>query len=338
MCVTGQPFQHNLFESHSLLRASSINNASPELAFSKSAFGQALLDVLAHGSPSNQTIANFLLRNQVRVTALGIEDLAAGCQVSTATVSRFAREMGFANYAGLRNEVASILQNILQPVEKLRTAIERRSATTSPADGSLEYAMANLEATRRGLESGVVNAVVAQLTRAKTVYVMGFGLSAHLAGMLALHLQPFCRHVVEVAGYGGSEVAAGHLANIDKSDVLVVLSFPRYANDAIRLARFAHDHGSCVVTITDSTASPLAAVGNYLLLAPSTHPTLPSSGTAALAVIEALVSSLMTSNKKNLDKAARLTAALSSYLHDAGGGARTTSVSPAAATRKSGKK
>ena len=319
-----------------MTRATSIDNASPELAFSKSGFGQALLEVLVNGSPSYQTIANFLLRNQIRVTALGIEDLAAGCQVSTATVSRFAREMGFVNYAGLRNEVASILQNILQPVEKLRTAIERRAGATSPADGSLEYAMANIESARRGLETAVLADVVTHLTRAKTVYVMGFGLSAHLAGILALHLQPFCRHVVEVAGYGGSEVAAGHLANIDQADVLVVLSFPRYANDAIRLARFAHDHGACVVTITDSTASPLAAVGNYLLLAPSTHPTLPSSGTAALAVIEALVSSLMTSNKKNLDKAAKLTAALAAYLHDGNASGKATVT--ASQGRKSAKK
>ena len=48
-----------------------------------------------------------------------------------------------------------------------------------------------------GLMWRKMQAVVRRLTRAKVVYVMGFGLSANLAGMLVQHLQPFCPHVVE---------------------------------------------------------------------------------------------------------------------------------------------
>ncbi|UUZ52598.1 hypothetical protein LP419_25050 [Massilia sp. H-1] len=50
---------------------------------------------------------------------------------------------------------------------------------------------------------------MARLTAARAVYVMGFGLSSQLASsMLSLHLQPFCQQVIEVAGQGGTEVAA----------------------------------------------------------------------------------------------------------------------------------
>jgi DNA-binding MurR/RpiR family transcriptional regulator len=144
--------------------------------------------------------------------------------------------------------------------------------------------------------------------------VLGFGLSSQLAGMLSLHLQPFCPQVIEVAGQGGTEVAAGHLANITSQDVLVVISFPRYSNDVIRLAQFAAQRDACVVSITDSPASALAKVANHVLYAQSTHPVLPSSATAAMAVIEALVVSLMVSNKDNVAKAARLTDAISTWL------------------------
>lgn len=295
---------------------SEIIGGTPELVFAKSKLGQQLLRVLSEGSSSYQSIANYLLRNQVRVTALGIEDLAESCQVSTATISRFARDMGFNNYAAMRNEVAQTLQTVFQPVEKLRNTIEGRSQATSPACASFEYAIANIESSRQGLGDASLAEIVTALCKAKTVYVMGFGLSAHLAGMLALHLQPFCNHVVEVVAYGGTEVAAGHLAQISEKDILIVISFPRYANDAIRLAQFARDHGTCVIALTDSTASPLAKLGHHLLLAPSNHPVLPSSSISCLAVIEALVASLMASNKKNVEKAIKLTEALSAYLHD----------------------
>lgn len=200
--------------------------ASPDAAFAQSPLGQALMHVLTSGSASQRQIADYLLRNQMRVTALGIEELADSCQVSTATISRFARDIGQKNYSAMRGAMAETLQSLLQPVDKLRRTIERRARATSPITESLEYAAANIAATSDALSPPAMQAVVRRLTRAKVVYVMGFGLSANLAGMLVQHLQPFCPHVVEVVGIGGSEVAAGHLVNLTAHDVLVVISFP----------------------------------------------------------------------------------------------------------------
>lgn len=297
--------------------ASPRDYASPEIAFAQSSLGEGLLRVLAEGSASNRAIADYLLRNQVRVTALGIEELAEACQVSTATISRFARDIGFKNYAAMRNDVAATLQAVLQPVDKLRNNIARREGATAPALESLEYAAANVRACSQALDLRELDRIVGVLSAARAVYVMGFGLSSQLAAMLALHLQPFCQQVIEVAGQGGTEVAAGHLANITARDVLVVISFPRYSLDVIRLAGFARQRDATVVSITDSPASALAKVATHVLYAQSTHPVLPSSASAAIAVIEALVVSLMVSNKGNVAKAARLTDAISAWLYGA---------------------
>jgi DNA-binding MurR/RpiR family transcriptional regulator len=290
-------------------------SAAPDIGFAESSLGQALLRVLAEGSASNRAIADYLLRNQVRVTALGIEELAEACEVSTATISRFARDLGFKNYAAMRGAVAETLQSVLQPVEKLRSTIARRAAAASPALESLGYAEAAIEATSRALAGAHLDRIGTMLTKARTVYVLGFGLSSFLAGTLAMHLQPFCRHVVETAASGGTEVAASHLATIGARDVLVVISLPRYTLDAVSLTRFARAGGATVVSITDSPASPLAELGHHVLYAPSAHPVLPSSSSAALAIIEALAVSLMTSNKDNVAKAARHTEAIAAYLY-----------------------
>jgi len=203
----------------------------------------------------------------------------------------------------------------LQPVDKLRHTIERRARATSPVTESLEYAAANIAATSGALALPDMHAVVRHLTLAQVVYVMGFGLSSNLAGMLVQHLQPFCPHVVEVVGIGGSEVAAGHLVNLTASDVLVVISFPRYTLDCIGLANFARDRGARIVALTDSPASPLAELADHALYAQSTHPVLPSSASAALAMIEALAVALMVSNKDNVEKAARLSEVIAAYLY-----------------------
>jgi len=289
---------------------------SPEIAFSKSAIGQLLLRVLNEGSTSNRMVANFFLRNPMRVTVQSVAELAENCKVSTATISRFARNLGFESYSSMRGAIAEILQDVMLPVEKLRNTIEQRKGASSPVSQSLEYAAANIITTNQNLSTQVVSQVVQKVINARTVYVMGFGLSSHLAGLLTLHLAPFSAKVVEVCGYGGNEIAAGHLVNVDELDVLIAISFPRYTMDGIRLTQFAKKHAASIVVITDSPASPLAELADYTLYAKSDQAVLPSSGIAALAVIEALAIALMISDKANVAKAERLTEVISGFLYD----------------------
>jgi DNA-binding MurR/RpiR family transcriptional regulator len=297
--------------------------ASPtvDTAFAQSALGHRLRTALAEGRGAHVAIADFLLRNPVRATAWGIEELAVHTGTSTATLSRFARSMGYEGFAALRAGMAealqSALQPVFQPVEKLRGALER---TPGPGGNpvmaeSLQVSLANLNATAAGLDLARLKAITKRILEAETVYTLGFGISAHLAAMLSLDLQPFCRQSINVVEFGGTEVAAGRLMNIGNKDLLVAISFPRYASDAITLARYARDQGARIVALTDSVASPLVPWAHDVILAPASHPVLSSSYTAALMVAEALVTSLMLSGSNHVHQAEKLTNAISAYLY-----------------------
>lgn len=295
------------------LHSSAGNIGTGGTAFANSDLGRKLRECQSAGSTSNRVIAEYLLRNPVHGSALSIEDMAAACGVSTATLSRFARVSGYQGYPELRSALAEALQEVLRPVGKLRGALARE-AGDDPLRGSLQDSLANLRVTAEGLDPAALVRIAGKLSAAPCVYVMGFGLSAHLAALLALGLQPFCRQLVNVVEFGGTEVAAGRLMNLAATDTLLVISFPRYATDAVHLTRFAVDRGASIVAVTDSVASPLAPLADELLIAHSSHPVLASSNVAALLVIEALVTALMMSNAMNVEKASRLTEAISAYL------------------------
>ncbi len=284
--------------------------------FAGSDLGRRLIEIHDSGSASARAIADHLLRNPMRATAAGIEELASTVGVSTATMSRFARAVGFNGFAELRIAMAETLETVLRPVEKLRAAFERTLPETTLVTESMETTLGNLRSTAEALKPELLAAVVAAITRATTVHVMGFGLSSHLAGLLSLGLQPFCPQLVNVVEFGGTEVAAGRLMNIGADDVLIVISFPRYARDAVHLARYARDRGAVVVAITDSIASPLTRLADHTLVAESAHPVVTSSMAAAIMVIETIVTALMISNDQNVAKAARLTDAIADYLLD----------------------
>jgi DNA-binding MurR/RpiR family transcriptional regulator len=280
--------------------------------------------VLQDSGGANASIADFLLRNPVRATASGIEELAGHTGTSTATLSRFARTVGFGGFAALRAGMADALEAtmppVYQPVEKLKDALGRAGSAAPkehPVIGeSLEASLANLRSTAAGLEPRHLVTVAQRILAAQTVYTLGFGLSAHLAAMLSLDLQPFCKQVINVVEFGGTEVAAGRLMNISARDLLIAVSFPRYANDAVMLCRYARDRGAQVIVITDSMASPLVPSASDTLLAAASHPVLSSSSTAALLVIEALVTSLMLSGHDHVRQAEKLTEAIAAYMVD----------------------
>lgn len=303
--------------------ASGFNSPSVDTAFAQSTLGLKLREMLVEGRGSNVAIADFLLRNPVRATAWGIEELAAQTQTSTATLSRFARTAGFDGFAALRSAMAEALQHALQPVfqpvDKLRNALQRKGEsgnTHNPIiSEGLEASLNNLRSTASGLNPALLISTAHKILAAETVYTLGFGISAHLSAMLALDLQPFCRQAINVVEFGGTEVAAGRLMNIGPKDLLISISFPRYASDAVMLTRYARDRCAHVIALTDSMASPLTHWSHDVLLAPAAHPVLSSSYTAALLVIEALVSSLMVSGDNQVAQAEKLTNAISAYLY-----------------------
>jgi DNA-binding MurR/RpiR family transcriptional regulator len=293
----------------------------PGATFAGSELGARLRAVQASGSASHRTVAEHLLRNPVVGTSQSIEDLAAATGVSTATLSRFARALGFDGFPDLRSALADTVQEMLLPIEKLRGALAR-PVDNDPLRDGLQQSLGNVRATAETIDSAAIRRVVARLSVARSVHVMGFGLSAHLAGLLTLGLQPFCRQLTNVVEFGGTEVAAGRLMNLEAGDELIAISFPRYAADVVHLTRFAADRGAGITAITDSVASPLAPLAGEVLLAHSAHPILSSSNLAALLVVEVLVSAFMVSNAANVEKATLLTDAIAAYLVPRGAKAR----------------
>jgi DNA-binding MurR/RpiR family transcriptional regulator len=282
--------------------------------FTSSALGRQVLALLSSGSPSQRQLSEFILRDPVFVATHGIEDLAKSSGTSPSTISRYVRDLGLAGFAEFRAGVGETVHALIAPVAKLGERMARTDPDRAPAEASLAAAALSVEALAGPATAETIRAVAHRLKDARYVWIMGFGLSAHLAAMLALGLQPYREGVVNVVQFGGTEVAAGRIMSAGAGDVVIAITFPRYSADVTDLARAAKRAGSHVVALTDSVVSPLASLSDDLLLAPAPHPVLSASCLPALAVIEALVSEFLVSDPAHLERARRLTAAMAAYL------------------------
>jgi DNA-binding MurR/RpiR family transcriptional regulator len=289
-------------------------SAEPGTIFLQTGLGARLAELAAAGSPGQRRLAAFILRNPIRVAALSIEDLARATEVSAPTISRFARKTGLDGFADLRAAVAQAAQALLDPVAKLKLQLDKTGGAARGRE-MLEAIQMRIRQLDAAAVAAQAEAVAREIASARNVHVMGFGLSAHVAALLVLGLQPFRPAVAGVVEFGGTEVAAGKLMGIGPQDMLIAITFPRYASDAVSLARYAKDKGARVIAITDSAASPLAPLADRALFAPSDHPALSSSMVAAVAIIEMLIAAVMVSDPANVEKAAMLGDAIGRYLH-----------------------
>jgi DNA-binding MurR/RpiR family transcriptional regulator len=277
--------------------------------------GMALTAKMSTGSAGHRKLAEFILRQPIRVSALSIDDLAKATGISAPTISRFARELELGGFAELRTAVAEAMQMLLDPVAKLRLQLAQSGDQPRGTEmlDAMHHQLQQIDTQFVGWQTAEIARAIAG---ARHVHVMGFGLSAHVAALIVLGLQPFCPGVSGVVEFGGTEVAAGRLMAIGPEDVLIAITFPRYASDVVRLARYARDRGAKVFALTDSAASPLAPLADIVLLAPAEHPTLSSSMVAAVAIAETLVATVMLSDPSNAERAALLGEAISGYLHE----------------------
>lgn len=272
-----------------------------------------LRTLMAEGSGSQRRLAEFVLRNPITVAASSIDDLAKAVGVSAPTVSRFARELEFDGFSEMRAAVAHATQALMDPVTKLRDQLHATPSghRASDAFDAVRKRLALVDADE--LEHAVLR-TASRIRNAGTVYIMGFGLSSYVAAMFAVNLRIFHKSVVAVVESGGTEVAVARLASIEKGDLLITITVPRYTFETIGLSRFAKERGVDVVVLTDSAASPIAELADELVLIPCSHPVLPSSMGGMVLLAETITTAVMISDPESAEKARRLAEMLSLQL------------------------
>ncbi|HEX7892306.1 MAG TPA: MurR/RpiR family transcriptional regulator [Ramlibacter sp.] len=288
---------------------SSPRSGNPSLA-------QRIARVLPALTPSHRQIADWVLAHPLHAATMPIDELAATVGVSVATANRFARALEFEGYAQFRAALVLGFETTLAPVEKLRSKLERSATVGEVCAGVLADIQQNIAATRQALDAQACERAVEAILRARRVYVVGFGASSWLAGLLQRGLDAYHENVHALPTVEGASFAAKVLARAQAADLLVAIAFPRYLADTVRLARLAHERGMTVLALTDRVTSPLAPLADVSLYADVDSHYFAASEASALPLIEALCSAVAHRAKGSVHAATQLAESVLPWLHD----------------------
>ena len=205
---------------------------------------------LESGTPSERSIAHYLLTN---LTALPFQTAAAVAMkvgVSEASVGRFCRSIGYRHLKDLK----SILQVDLWERawligDRLQDFHQRSQKGNAELARALEREVAALVTVYELAATPDFTACVERLARRRAVWVAGFQTERGHAAELVHNLQ-YLRAGVHLA-----DVAGGHFAEVLLSDpddsTLVLIDGRRYSRLTRDLAMAARDEGIAVTLITD---------------------------------------------------------------------------------------
>ncbi|QCP52556.1 MurR/RpiR family transcriptional regulator [Trinickia violacea] len=258
-------------------------------------------------TPIHRRMGEYVQANLFRAATMRIDELANATGASVASANRFARALGFEGYPAFRDALVRGFEATLAPVERLRSAQESPAGGGELLDASLEQTIANLHATQRAIDAASAEAAVEAILAARRVFVLGYGSSAFLAGLMEHGLAPYHENVESLALAGGPTHAARRLFNASADDLVIAIAFPRYVDDTIALASRAAGLGARVLALTDSVDSPLAQFAHLALYVRAERRLAANCDASVLAVIEALCDAVAHRTKRSAKAAAEMT-------------------------------
>lgn len=288
---------HINHQQHQVLMATFPGNPS---------MAQRISRALPSLSRAHQQVAEYVLAHPLQVATMPIDELAVAVGVSLATANRFARALEFEGYAQFRAALVLGFEATLAPVEKLRSKLERPASVVDVFDTALFDMVRNLEATRQALDPVSCQQAVQAILTAQRIYIIGFGSSSWLGGLLQRQLDIHCDNVQLLASIESSSYGARVLSRLRPQDLVIAIAFPRYFSDTVLLVNRAREAGVPVLALTDGPTSPLAPVATVALYAQADSQYFANSEVSVLALIEALSSAVSHSAKGSLQAATRL--------------------------------
>ncbi len=240
---------------------------------------------------AERQLANAMLANYP-VSGLGsITAVSETASVSTPTVVRMAKKLGFAGFPQLQGALRTELEaTISNPIAK-----HDRWAETAPDTHILnrfaDAAMENMRQTLKQISPEDFNAVANLLAdRRRAVHVVGGRLTRSLADYLFTHMQVIRDGMTLIASNANSW--PHYVLNMKPRDILVAFDIRRYEHDILRLVEMAKARGVVVVLFTDQWGSPAAKQASHSFHCRIEAPSAWDSSVVTLFIVEALIAAV----------------------------------------------
>ncbi len=246
-------------------------------------------------SPSQKKIAEYLYHNLSEAIVISSTQIANRADVSEVTVTRFIVRLGFSGFAEFKREAGRQLFGEYYTTKKLAESAETFENSNTIFTDILKADINNIGKLTVNVPDKLFNKTVSKLSTAKSIYVLGLRSSHSLAIYLAFNLRFFFNSVKIIQS--GIEDIPEQVVDAGKKDVLVAISFKRYTRRVVDIAEKVKTKGTYLIAITGTHLSPIGQLSDIVLMVNTKIPTYIQSFTAAMSLINALITAIAIKKK-----------------------------------------
>ena len=256
-------------------------------------------DLRAELTPAERQITTVLLRDYPVAGLQSVTRLSEAAEVSTPTVIRLARKLGFEGFTDMQEALRE------EAAAQIKRPLLKGGGWTEKGRGSpgfrafAEAVLDNLDRTLERLNPETFDAIGRLLSSPrKRLYLSGGRITRSNADYFFNHLQIIRPGVTLMSN--SPNVWPQILLDMDRNAVLILFDIRRYERDLERLAGLAKERGATIVLFTDQWGSPVAKQADHVVNAMVEVPSSWDSTIAINLVIEALVADVQ---RRRWDKA-----------------------------------
>ncbi|UBX47720.1 MurR/RpiR family transcriptional regulator [Providencia alcalifaciens] len=210
-----------------------------------SALTVKLESLLTRGKGTEQRIARFLLEYRDSLVAMNAAELAREAGVSSASVIRFARQMGYRGYPEFKVDYLSDEKQ--QKAESLYGNLSRNDDTAQIIAKSGQLFIRAIEKSLELLEPSAVDAVAQKLVEAKRIVLFGIGSSAIVANDI---FHKLIRVNKSALFSPDLHVQLSYSANLGEGDLAIAVTARGNTPEVNRMLHSAHENGCTTIALT----------------------------------------------------------------------------------------
>ncbi len=238
-------------------------------------------------SKGQKALAKFITDNTDEAAFMTASKLGHRVGVSESTVVRFAMALGFSGFPEFQEALSDLVKHKLNRIDRMGTEYAGRS-DSEIINSVLMSDMEKINDTLSAVDVKAFEMAVENIIEAENIYVIGIRSCAPLAGFLSFYLNTMFGKVHLISTNSLTEVFE-QLIRINKEDALIAIDFPRYSMRTLKAMEFAASKNARLISITDSSRSPMTLYSSCNLLARSDSISIVDSLVAPLSLINALV-------------------------------------------------
>lgn len=262
-----------------------------------------LQEKISELTETQKRVADYIIKHPLDVAFLTVDQLAGIVGTSTTTIMRLTFSVGYSGYTEFQKGLQEILRNRAAPQTRLEANIKGMGENNLWGRYA-ESQISSIQDTMNMITPEILEETIEKIVSAERIICTSVRSGLPVAQYLTHGLNRLLGNTQMIVSDVSDWVDT--IVNMSSNDLVIAISFPRYARRIIDFTETAKGNGVQVISITDSYSSPLMKHSDLILPCNSSSIAFHNSAVSSMFVADYLISAIAINyperTKERLDK------------------------------------